>query len=48
MDTVIIAVAHSTFRAMSIGEIYGLMNDHSVFIDMRGMVDYEATSKAGI
>jgi UDPglucose 6-dehydrogenase/UDP-N-acetyl-D-galactosamine dehydrogenase len=39
MDAVIIAVAHSTFKAMSVGEICGLMNDHPVLIDVRGMLD---------
>ena len=47
MDAVIIAVAHSTFRAMSIGEICRLMNSHSVLVDVRGMVDCEAVEKAG-
>ena len=48
MDAVIIAVAHSSFRKMSVGEIRNLMNDHPVLIDVRGMVDYETASKAGI
>ncbi len=47
MDAVIIAVAHSTFRAMSIGKICRLMNSHSVLVDVRGMVDCEAVEKAG-
>jgi len=48
MDAVIIAVAHSAFREMSVREIRSLMNDHPVLIDVRGMVDYESASKGGM
>jgi len=48
MDAVIIAVAYSTFRGMSVGEICGLMNDHPVRIDVRGMVDQNEAEKAGM
>lgn len=41
VDAVIIAVAHSQFRRMSIERIRGLMNDHPVLIDVRGMVSVE-------
>jgi UDPglucose 6-dehydrogenase/UDP-N-acetyl-D-galactosamine dehydrogenase len=39
VDAVIIAVAHSQFKAMSVEKIRGLMNGHPVLIDVRGMVN---------
>ena len=39
VDAVIIAVAHSQFKAMSVEKIRGLMIDHPVLIDVRGMVN---------
>ncbi len=48
MDAVIIAVAHRQFKGMKVGDIRKLMNDHPVLIDVRGMVDCEAASKAGM
>lgn len=38
VDAVIIAVAHSQFKEMSVDKIQELMNDHPVLIDVRGMV----------
>ena len=48
MDAVIIAVAHSSFRKMSVGEIRKLMKDHPVLIGVRGMVDQDEAEKAGM
>ena len=48
MDAVIIAVAHKQFREMPVKTIRGLMNDHPVLIDVRGMVDPKAAGKNGI
>jgi len=48
LDAVIIAVAHSPFRAMPVEKIRGLMNDHPVPIDVRGMVDIGSAKKAGM
>ena len=48
MDAVIIAVAHSSFREMSLADIRGLMNGEPVIIDVRGMVDGHAAEKAGV
>lgn len=39
MDVVIIAVGHRQFREMGIREIRGLMNDHPVLVDVKGIVD---------
>lgn len=47
-DAVIIAVAHRQFREMSLSKIRGLMNDHPVLIDVRGMVDRDAAEKTGM
>jgi UDPglucose 6-dehydrogenase/UDP-N-acetyl-D-galactosamine dehydrogenase len=48
VDAVIIAVAHSQFRAMPVEKIRGLMKDHPVLIDVRGMVDGAGASKLGM
>ena len=48
MDAVIIAVAHAAFRNMTIVEIRGLMDEHPVLIDVRGMVDRKRAEKSGI
>lgn len=48
MDAIIIAVAHTPFRKMSIKEIRSLMKDDPVLIDVRGMVDRDAAEKKGI
>ena len=48
VDAVIIAVAHSPFGAMPVEKILGLMNDHQVLIDVRGMVDIGSAKKAGM
>jgi UDP-N-acetyl-D-glucosamine/UDP-N-acetyl-D-galactosamine dehydrogenase len=38
VDAVIVAIAHSQFKSMSIEEIRSLMKDNPVLIDVRGMV----------
>ena len=48
MDAVIIAVAHQEFRQMSVDAIRGLMNDHPVLIDVRGMVEPEVCKSQGM
>jgi UDPglucose 6-dehydrogenase/UDP-N-acetyl-D-galactosamine dehydrogenase len=48
MDAVIIAVAHSNFRKMSIKEIRELMKNNPVLIDVRGMIDRDVAIKMGI
>ena len=48
VDAVIIAVAHSQFRVMPVGKIRGLMKDHPVLIDVRGMVSGIDVDKAGM
>ncbi|MDO9034763.1 MAG: nucleotide sugar dehydrogenase [Methanoregula sp.] len=48
MDAVIIAVAHSSFKEMSLADIRALMNSEPVIIDVRGMVDGHAAEKAGV
>jgi len=48
VDAVIIAVAHSRFRAMSVEVIRSLMNGHPVLIDVRGMVNCESANIAGM
>ena len=47
MDAVIIAVALSSFRKMSVGEICVLMNRNTVLIDVRGMVDQDERGRLG-
>jgi len=48
VDAVIIAVAHSQFKAMPVEKIRGLMKDHPVLIDVRGMVSGIGADKAGM
>jgi len=48
VDAVIIAVAHAQFKAMPVGKILGLMGDHPVLIDVRGMVDGETVKPKGL
>lgn len=48
MDAVIIAVAHTPFKKMSVDEIRRFMNDTPVLIDVRGMVDREDAQRAGV
>lgn len=38
VDAVIIAVAHSQFKAMPVGKIRGLMKGYPVLVDVRGML----------
>jgi UDP-N-acetyl-D-galactosamine dehydrogenase len=48
MDAVIIAVAHSKFRKMTVEESRKLMKNMPVLIDVRGMVDQDAAAKVGL
>jgi UDPglucose 6-dehydrogenase/UDP-N-acetyl-D-galactosamine dehydrogenase len=48
VDAVIIAVAHSQFKAMPVRKIRGLMNDHPVLIDVRGMVNDRSADTVGM
>ena len=48
MDAVIIAVAHTKFKEMSLEQIRGLMNSKPVLVDVRGMVDQDEAEKTGI
>ena len=48
VDAVIIAVAHAQFKAMPVGKIRGLMNDHPVLIDVRGMIPGRSAGKEGM
>lgn len=48
MDGVIIAVAHHKFGEMTIQEIRGLMEDHPVLVDVRGMVDRADAEQEGM
>ena len=48
VDAVIIAVAHSQFKEMSVEKIQGLMNDHPVLIDVRGMVHLTSAESEGM
>jgi UDP-N-acetyl-D-glucosamine/UDP-N-acetyl-D-galactosamine dehydrogenase len=48
VDAVVIAVAHSAFKKMSVHEIRSLMNDDPVLIDVRGIVDRDAAEMLGM
>jgi len=48
VDAVIIAVAHSQFKEMSLLNIRALMDSKPVIIDVRGIMDRRAAEKAGI
>ena len=48
MDAVIIAVAHTPFKEMSVQEIRSFMNDKPVLVDVRGMVDRDAAVEKGM
>jgi UDPglucose 6-dehydrogenase/UDP-N-acetyl-D-galactosamine dehydrogenase len=48
MDAVIIAVGHRKFRDMGVSEIRGLMNDHPVLVDVKGIVDRGEADEMGI
>jgi UDPglucose 6-dehydrogenase/UDP-N-acetyl-D-galactosamine dehydrogenase len=48
MDAVIIAVAHSSFKEMSLSNIRALMKSEPVIIDVRGMLDRDAVEKLGM
>ncbi|MFA4825859.1 MAG: nucleotide sugar dehydrogenase [Methanoregula sp.] len=48
VDAVIIAVAHSQFRDMSVETLRNLMGEKPVLVDVRGMVDRTTAVKQGI
>jgi len=48
MDAVIVAVAHASFKEMSMANIRRFMNDKPVLIDVRGVVDRDEAEKAGV
>ena len=48
MDGIIITVAHKPFKAMSMNEILGLMNENPVLIDVRGMIDHKLAAGSGL
>jgi len=48
VDVIIVAVAHETFRSMSIDNIRNLMNVHPVLVDVRGMIDRITAEDHGI
>jgi len=48
IDAVILAVAHDQFCKMTVEELRKLMNENPVLIDVRGVVDKEKATKAGI
>ncbi len=48
MDAVIIAVGHRQFREMGVCEIRGLMNDHPVLADVKGIVGRGEAERRGI
>jgi UDP-N-acetyl-D-galactosamine dehydrogenase len=47
-DMVIVAVAHSDYRAMSFDQLLSLMGDNPVLIDVRAVFDPVGASNAGI
>ena len=48
MDAVIMAVGHRQFRDMGVSEIRGLMNDDSVLVDVKGIVNRGEAEGRGI
>ena len=48
MDAVIMAVGHRQFREMGVSEIRGLMNDHPVLVDVKGIMDRGEAEEMGI
>lgn len=48
VDVIIVAVAHESFRSMSIDNIHNLMNVHPVLVDVRGMIDRTTAEDRGI
>ena len=48
VDVIIVAVAHETFKSMSIDNIRNLMNVHPVLVDVRGMIDRTTAEDRGI
>jgi UDP-N-acetyl-D-glucosamine/UDP-N-acetyl-D-galactosamine dehydrogenase len=48
MDAIIITVTHEPFKAMSMNDILGLMNENPVLIDVRGMMDMTVAHRMGM
>ena len=48
MDAVIMAVGHRQFRDMGVSEIRGLINDHPVLVDVKGIVEQGEAEEMGI
>ncbi len=48
MDAVIMVVGHRQFREMGVSEIRGLMNDHPVLVDVKGIVNRGEAEEMGI
>lgn len=46
-DCIILAVAHSSFRQLSLSDLKQMQNSNPVLIDVRGMFDAEEAKKAG-
>jgi len=47
-DCVILAVAHSAFRRLSVADLKAVQNDNPILIDVRGIFNPEEVTKAGI
>lgn len=48
MDAIIITVAHTSFRTMSIGEFRQMMNENPVLVDVPGMLERNIVEQNGI
>ena len=48
MDAVIIAAGHRQFQEMGVSEVRGLLNDHPVLVDVKGIVDRGEAEGMGI
>ncbi len=48
VDAIILAVAHSEFRSLSLAEIKEMQNHAPVLIDVRGIFDAEEAKAAGL
>ena len=48
MDAVIIAAGHRQFQEMGVSEVRGLLNDHPVLVDVKGIMDRGEAEEMGI
>ena len=48
VDAIIVAVAHDTFRSMTLDQIRNQMNASPVLVDVRGMIDGDRAEEKGI